>query len=128
DGWRSREGIGARLGRLAPSAIVADWLGDPAHVERLGAPLRDLLRGIARVLTEEEVVRFVDRVAQRQLRELPLDAPTGAWLARAVTSEGAGPAFERLALAFANLAAPPRAAAALTCGRRRSALAPRAAP
>ena len=113
DEWLSPEVIGARLGRLAPSAIVADWLGDPAHVERLGAPLRDLLRGIARVLTEEEVVRFVDRVAQRQLRDVPLDASTGTWLARAVTSEGAGAAFESLALSFANLAARPRTAAEL---------------
>jgi len=113
DEWLSPDVIGARLARLAPSAVVADWLGDPSHVERLGAPLRDLLRGIARVLTEEEVVRFVDRVAQRQLRELPLDASTGAWLARAVTSEGAGPAFESLALSFANLAARPRTAAEL---------------
>src|SRR5438128_6488327 len=111
DEWLSPEVIGTRLARLAPSAVVADWLRDPAHVERLGAPVRDLLRGIARVLTEEEVVRFVDRVAQRQLREVPLDASTGAWLARAVTSEGAGPAFESLALSFANLAARPRTAA-----------------
>ena len=84
DEWLSPEVIGTRLARLAPSAVVADWLRDPTHVERLGAPLRDLLCGIARVLTEEEVVRFVDRVAQRQLRELPLDASSGAWLARAV--------------------------------------------
>src|SRR5438105_8842649 len=68
DEWLSPDVIGTRLARLAPSAVVADWLRDPTHVERLGAPLRDLLCGIARVLTEEEVVRFVDRVAQRQLR------------------------------------------------------------
>jgi len=113
DEWLSPEVIGTRLARLAPSAVVADWLRDPTHVERLGAPLRDLLCGIARVLTEEEVVRFVDRVAQRQLRELPVDASTGAWLARAVTSDGAAAAFESLALSFANLAARPRTAAEL---------------
>ena len=113
DEWLSPEVIGTRLARMAPSTVVADWLRDPTHVERLGAPLRDLLRGIARVLTEEEVVRFVDRVAQRQLRDVPLDASTGTWLARAVTSEGAGAAFESLALSFANLAARPRTAAEL---------------
>src|SRR5262245_47591811 len=40
--WLSPEVIGARLARVAPSALVVDWLADPAHVERLGAPLRDL--------------------------------------------------------------------------------------
>src|SRR5438552_10527664 len=109
--WLSPDVISARLARIAPSTLVVDWLRDPTHVERVSAPARDVLRGIARVLTEEEVVRFVDRVAQRQLRELPLDASTGAWLARAVTSEGAGPAFESLALSFAHLAARPRTAA-----------------
>src|SRR5439155_1643388 len=113
DEWLSPEVIGMRLGRMAPSGLVADWLRDPAHVERLGAPLRDLFRGVARVLTEDEVVGFVDRVAQRQLRDLPVDASTGAWLARAVTSKGAGAAFESLALSFSNLAARPRTAAEL---------------
>ena len=45
DEWLSPEVIGARLARFAPSALIVDWLRDPAHVERLGGPLRDLLRG-----------------------------------------------------------------------------------
>src|SRR5438552_2558496 len=69
----------------------------------------------------EEVVGFVDRVAQRQLRDLPVDASTGAWLARAVTSKGAGAAFESLALSFSNLAARPRTAAELHWWLERSA-------
>jgi len=64
--WLSPEVIGTRLARLAPSDLILDWLRDPAHVERLGGPLRDLIRGLARTLTEDEVARFVDRALQRQ--------------------------------------------------------------
>src|SRR5207245_8908170 len=35
--WLSPEVIGARLPRMSPSELVADWLRDPAHVARLGA-------------------------------------------------------------------------------------------
>ncbi|HJQ84723.1 MAG TPA: DUF445 domain-containing protein, partial [Candidatus Binatia bacterium] len=111
--WLSPEVIGARLARLSPSAAIVDWLRDPAHVERLGAPLRDLLRGVARTLTEDEVAGFVERALERQLRELPLDATTGRTLARAVASDGAGAAFTSVATSLANLAARPRTAAEL---------------
>ena len=113
DDWLSPEVIGGRLARLAPSALIVDWLRDRAHVERLGAPLRDLLRGVARTLTEEEVVGFVERALERQLRELPVDATTGRWIARAVAGENAGAAFATLATSLANLAARPRTAAEL---------------
>src|SRR6185503_6132119 len=82
--WLSPGVIGARLARVAPSALVVDWLRTPGHVARLGAPIRDLLRGLARMLTEEEVARFVERSLEHQLRDLPLDASTGNWLVRAV--------------------------------------------
>src|SRR5690242_18247730 len=72
--WLSPEVISVRLARLAPSALVIDWLGDPAHVERVGAPVRDLVRGLARTLTEPGVAGFLDRALRRQLRELPMDA------------------------------------------------------
>src|SRR5438105_710316 len=116
-----------RPSRCAPplSMVERRWMTSPAHapVEPLrrpravhgAAPPRrshvgtiSLLAAVAGV-----VVGFVDRVAQRQLRELPVDASTGAWLARAVTSKGAGAAFESLALSFGNLAARPRTAAEL---------------
>jgi uncharacterized membrane-anchored protein YjiN (DUF445 family) len=111
--WLSPEVIGTRLDRLAPSAWVAEWLGDPTHVARLGAPLRDLLRALARTLTEEEVTGFVDQAIRRQLRDLPVDAAAGRWLARALASESAAPAFATLATSLANLAERPRTAAEL---------------
>ncbi|HZP42573.1 MAG TPA: DUF445 domain-containing protein [Candidatus Binatia bacterium] len=113
DEWLSPQVIGARLARIAPSAVVADWLADPARVARLGAPLRDMLRGLARSLAEDEVAGFIGRMLQHQLRELPLDASAGAWLERAVESESAGAAFESLASSLANLAERPRTAAEL---------------
>jgi uncharacterized membrane-anchored protein YjiN (DUF445 family) len=113
DDWLSPEVIGARLERMAPSALVADWIGDPAHVTRLGAPARDLLRALARVLTEDEVRTFVERTIQGELRALPVDASIGGWLRRALASEGAAPAFETVAASFANLAERPRTAAEL---------------
>src|SRR5215470_6051443 len=40
DEWLSPDIIGARLARVAPGQLVIDWLSDPTHVERLGAPMR----------------------------------------------------------------------------------------
>jgi uncharacterized membrane-anchored protein YjiN (DUF445 family) len=113
DEWLSPEVIGARLDRFAPSALVVDWLRDRTHVQRLGEPLRDLLRALARMLTEREVTEFVDRTIQDQLRELPIDASAGRWLARVAESESAGTTFETLALSLANLAERPRTSAQL---------------
>jgi uncharacterized membrane-anchored protein YjiN (DUF445 family) len=108
--WLSPDVIAARLARLAPSDLVTDWLRDPHHVERLAAPLRDLLRGLARTLGEDEVAQFIDRALQRQLRDLPVDAATGRWLARAVTAESTSVAFGTVAASLANLAERPRTA------------------
>ena len=124
--WLSPDVIAARLARLAPSALVADWLRDPGHVERLAAPLRDLLRGLARTLGEEEVAGFIDRALQRQLRDLAVDATTGGWLARAVTAESTGVAFGTVASSLANLAERPRTADQLHWWLDRSARALRA--
>src|SRR5512143_3124575 len=107
DEWLSPEVIGARLARFAPSALIVDWLRDPAHVERLGAPVRDLLRGLARMLAAGEVVEFVDRTIQGQLRALPLDASAGHALSRLVDSPSAAAAFQSAALSLGNLARKP---------------------
>jgi uncharacterized membrane-anchored protein YjiN (DUF445 family) len=107
DEWLSPEVIGARLQRIAPSALIVDWLRDPAHVERLGSPVRDLLRGLARMLSEGEVVEFVERTIQGQLRALPLDASAGQWLSRLVDSPSAAAAFQSTALSLGNLARKP---------------------
>ncbi len=107
DEWLSPEVIGARLARFAPSALVVDWLRDPAHVERLGGPVRDLLRGLARMLSEAEVVDFVDRTIRGQLRALPLDASAGRLLSRLVESPSAAAAFQSVALSLGNLARKP---------------------
>ena len=124
--WLSPEVIGARLARFSPSATIVDWLRDPAHVERLAAPLRDLLRAVARTLTEDEAAEFLDRALRRQLRELSVDAGAGRWLVRAVTSESAGMVFTTLATSLANLAEQPRTADQLHWWLDRSARALRA--
>src|SRR4029077_14621124 len=64
-----------------------------------------LWRGLARVLREPEVADFADRALQRQLRELPLDASAGTWVARALESGSAAAAFETAATSLARLAA-----------------------
>jgi len=111
--WLSPEVIGTRLARFAPSAFVVDWLRDPAHVERLGGPVRDLLSGLARMLSEKEVVEFVDRTIQSQLRALPIDASAGHWLSRLESSPSAAAAFQTAALSFGNLARQPGTAVTL---------------
>ena len=113
DEWLSPEVIGARLDRFAPSTVVVDWLRDRTHVQRLGEPVRDLLRAVARMLTEPELVEFLDRTLQDQLRELPIDPAAGRWLAQVVESDSAQTAFESVALSLANLAERPRTSAQL---------------
>lgn len=102
--WLSPEVIGARLARFAPSELLLDWLRTPGHSERLGGPVRDLLRGLARTLTEPEVADFADQAIQRQLRELPLDTSAGRWVTRALESGSADAAFETAATSLARLA------------------------
>jgi len=110
DEWLSPEVIGARLARFAPSEFVIEWLRAPEHVQRLGAPVRDLLRGLAGILTQAEVVEFIDRALRRQLRELPIDASVGEALVRFADSTGAAAMFDSTALSLANLARRPATA------------------
>jgi uncharacterized membrane-anchored protein YjiN (DUF445 family) len=121
DEWLSPEVIGAKLAAFAPSAVVVDWLRDPEHVGRLGGPLRDLLRGAARLLTEPEVTTFAERTIRRELAGLPIDAATGRWLATAAGSSSAQAAFTSVATSVANLADRPRTAEELRFWLDRSA-------
>jgi uncharacterized membrane-anchored protein YjiN (DUF445 family) len=108
--WLSPDVIRARLARFAPSEFVVEWLCNPAHGARLAALLRDVLGTLTRVLTEAEVVTFLDRALRRGLREVPIDASAGRWLMRVLASEPAATAFQTLALALANFAERPDAA------------------
>src|SRR5499426_1288211 len=100
--WLSPEVIGARLERVAPSALVRDWLTDPERVSRLGAPLRGLLRRVARLLTEEEVVGLVERTIQRHLQDLPAGRTAGEWLSRTLRGGRADGAFASVAASLAQ--------------------------
>jgi len=124
--WLSPDVIGARLERVTPSALVRDWLADAERVRRLGAPLRGLLRRVARLLTEEEVVALVQRTIQRHLQDLPAGRTAGEWLARALRGGRADGAFASAAASLAQLAARPRTAAELHWWLDRSARALRA--
>jgi uncharacterized membrane-anchored protein YjiN (DUF445 family) len=119
--WLSPEVIAKRLESVTPSQFVIEFLSDPTHVARLGEPLRDLLRGLARFLTEPEVVEFAERGIIRQLRELPIDSTAGIWLKRAAESPGAGEALRSIMLSLKNLAERPRTAQELHWWLMRSA-------
>ena len=121
DEWLSPDVIGAKLRVLAPSTLIVDWLRDPEHVGRLGGPLRDFLRGAARLLTEPEVATFAERTIRRELAALPVDASTGRWLTTAATSPSAHAAFTSAATSVANLADRPRTAQELRFWLERSA-------
>jgi uncharacterized membrane-anchored protein YjiN (DUF445 family) len=110
DEWLSPDVIGAKLAEFAPSDLIVDWLRDPEHVERLGGPLRDVLRGAARLLTEPEVAGFAERTIRRELAGVAIDAETGRWLGRAIASPSADAAFTSVATSLANLADRPRTA------------------
>ncbi|HYD46754.1 MAG TPA: DUF445 domain-containing protein [Terriglobales bacterium] len=108
--WLSPDVIGSRLQRITPSEMVLDWLSQPEHVHRLGDPLRDLLQKVASMLSEPEVVEFADRTLQRQLREVPLDASAGEWLARVARGESGQTAFRTMALSLVNVVRRPATA------------------
>ncbi|MBI2964454.1 MAG: DUF445 domain-containing protein [Deltaproteobacteria bacterium] len=124
--WLSPAVIARRLDRVAPSRWLIEWLRDPEHVARIGDPLRDLVRGLARSLTQPELVDFAERTLSRQLRELPLDPSAGRWLTRAAESPAAGDALRSLVLSLKNLAERPRTAQELHWWLLRSARALRA--
>jgi uncharacterized membrane-anchored protein YjiN (DUF445 family) len=107
--WLSPTVIRSRLASFHPSEFVIEWLRDPAHGERIAGPVRDLLRNATRVLADDELVTFVDRTIQRQLREMPIDAASGRWLTRFLDSERAGVAFAAFSESIANLAERPDA-------------------
>ena len=111
--WLSPDVISARLAHFAPSTFIVEWWRDPAHSARLAAPLQDIFRALARVLTEAEVIAFIDRTLQRGLREVPLDASAGRWLMRVLASPQAAAAFEALAMSVANIAERPDTAATI---------------
>ena len=119
--WLSPEVIARRLESVTPSQFVIEFLGDTTHAARLGEPLRDLLRGLARFLTEPEVVDFAERGIVHQLRELPIDSTAGIWLKRAAESPGAGEALRSIVLSLKNLAERPRTAQELHWWLMRSA-------
>jgi uncharacterized membrane-anchored protein YjiN (DUF445 family) len=121
DEWLSPEVIGQRLLRLSPSEAVIDWLSNAEHAARLSAPLRDLLRGVSRTLTEPEVVEFADQTVRRQLHELRIDRPGGRWLVQLARSRTADAAFTAFATSLANLASRPRTAEQLHWWLERSA-------
>jgi uncharacterized membrane-anchored protein YjiN (DUF445 family) len=111
--WLSPDAILARLERIVPSDEIVNLLRQPRNVERLGGPVRELIRAFARVLTAGEVAGFVERSLRRELHRIPIDASTGRWLARAASSEGAHSTFTALASSLANLASRPQTAVEL---------------
>jgi uncharacterized membrane-anchored protein YjiN (DUF445 family) len=111
--WLSPEVIGSRLARVTPSALIRDWLADPERVRRLGAPLRALLRRVARLITEDEIVTLAERTIQRHVQDLPAGRTAGEWLTRALRGGRADGAFASAAASLSKLAARPRTAAEL---------------
>jgi len=119
--WLSPDVIGARLTRIAPSGLVVDWLGDAEHAGRLGAPVRDLLRAVARILGEPELSGFVERLIRGRLRDLPDDDTLADWLATAVDSDATSTVMQSMATSLANLADRPTTADELQWWIERSA-------
>jgi uncharacterized membrane-anchored protein YjiN (DUF445 family) len=120
DEWLSPEVIGAKLAMFAPSDILLDWLRDPEHLHRVGAPLRDLLRTNASFLTEPELANFAERNIRGAVARFPMNRAV-AWLASASASPSAQAAFTSLAVSLANLADRPRTAEDLRFWLERSA-------
>ncbi len=113
DEWLAPEVITTRLAHLSPSQVMTEWLHDPAHTARLGAPLRDFMRAVARMLNEPEVAEFVDRTLRRQLRDVEIGSSAGRWLIRVCDSPDLDTTFRSAAQSMANLAARPDTTAAL---------------
>ncbi|MBY0275977.1 DUF445 domain-containing protein [Candidatus Binatia bacterium] len=119
--WLSPDVIGTRLSRIAPSALLLEWLEDPSHVARLGGPMRDLLRALGRTVNEPEVHDLIERTIRHQLHDLPSDQTIARLLARAVKSDSADAIVQSVALSAANLADRPQTAEELEWWIQRSA-------
>jgi uncharacterized membrane-anchored protein YjiN (DUF445 family) len=119
--WLSPDVIGARLSRIAPSALVLDWIGDAEHAGRLGGPVRDLLRALARMLGEPELTGFVERLLRGRLRDLPDDPTLARWLLSAADSDSTSTILQSMATSLANLADRPSTADELQWWIERSA-------
>ncbi len=122
DEWLSPAVLSARLQRVAPSELLLDWLESAGHVSRISAPVRDLLRSLARLLEEPTVVGFVERTLRRELQAVPLDRSAGRWLLRVIDNDATGAAFESAARSVANLARQPETARAIKVWMKRAAL------
>src|SRR5690606_11227536 len=109
-----------KLAVFAPSDVLLEWLRDPEHVDRIGAPLRDLFRTNASFLTEPELADFAERNMRGAVERFPMDRAI-AWLADATASPSAQAAFTSLAISLANLADRPRTADELRYWLERSA-------
>jgi uncharacterized membrane-anchored protein YjiN (DUF445 family) len=119
--WLSPDVIGSRLSRIAPSALLLEWLDDPSHLARLGGPMRDLLRALGRTVNEPEVHDLIERTIRHQLHDLPSDQTIARLLARAVKSDSTGAIIQSVALSLANLADRPQTAEELEWWIQRSA-------
>jgi uncharacterized membrane-anchored protein YjiN (DUF445 family) len=119
--WLSPEVIARRLERITPSTFLRDWLGDRAHVARLAAPVRDVLRRLARLLDEPELAGFLERLVREPLRSLPADDVVAGALGAAVDNPAIGQALASAATSLANLAERPRTVETLTWWIERSA-------
>ncbi len=119
--WLSPDVIGARLDSISAGRVLLEWLEAPEHAARVAAPVRDLLRSVARLLTEEEVVDLLTRTLERQVGAVRIDASAGAWLARVAEPGVADGVFTTLALSLAKLAERPRTAEELRWWLDRSA-------
>lgn len=108
--WLSPDVIGARLDAISAGSVILDWLEAPEHAARVAAPARDLLRAVARLLTEDEVVDLLSRTLERQVGAVRIDASAGAWLARISEPGVADGVFATMALSLAKLAERPRTA------------------
>jgi uncharacterized membrane-anchored protein YjiN (DUF445 family) len=119
--WLSPDVIGARLDSISAGRVLLEWMEAPEHAARVAAPVRDLLRSVARLLTEEEVVDLLTRTLERQVGAVRIDASAGAWLARVAEPGVADGVFATLALSLAKLAERPRTAEELRWWLDRSA-------
>ena len=119
--WLSPDVIGQRLAKLSPSEAIVDWLRNSEHVERIAAPLRDLLRGVSRTLSDPAVAEFADRALRRQLADMQVGSTSGRWLAQIARSRTADAGFTAFATSLANLAVQQRTAEQLHWWLERSA-------
>ncbi|NYI08173.1 DUF445 domain-containing protein [Allostreptomyces psammosilenae] len=88
DNFLSEEVIRRRLSGMGIGARLGGWLAEPANAERTTAELSTAVRGVLRVLRDEDVQTVIARAVTQRAARTQVSQPLGELLDRVVADGG----------------------------------------